>query len=171
MDLSTPIEYLKGIGPERSQLIKNVLGISTVEDFLYFFPLRYLDKSKVYRVADLMEENVEIQLKGRIYDLKEITYGRGQKRLSAKFRDETGALDLVWFQYTQWLKDQIPLNKELYIFGRVSLFGQQFSMAHPEIELEEKREKELRLRPIYPSSEKITKRGLNQKFFQASSSR
>ena len=166
MDLSTPIEYLKGIGPERSKLIKNVLGISTVEDFLYFFPLRYLDKSKVYRVADLKEENIEIQLKGRIYDLKEITYGRGQKRLSAKFRDETGALDLVWFQYTQWLKDQIPLNKELYIFGRVSLFGQQFSMAHPEIELEEKREKELRLRPIYPSSEKITKRGLNQKFFQ-----
>ena len=166
MDLSTPIEYLKGIGPERSKLIKNVLGISTVEDFLYFFPLRYLDKSKIYRVADLKEENIEIQLKGRIYDLKEITYGRGQKRLSAKFRDETGALDLVWFQYTQWLKDQIPLNKELYIFGRVSLFGQQFSMAHPEIELEEKREKELRLRPIYPSSEKITKRGLNQKFFQ-----
>ena len=166
MDLSTPIEYLKGIGPERSKLIKNVLGISTVEDFLYFFPLRYLDKSKVYRVADLKEENVEILLKGRIYDLKEITYGRGQKRLSAKFRDETGALDLVWFQYSQWLKDQIPLNKELYIFGRVSLFGQQFSMAHPEIELEEKREKELRLRPIYPSSEKITKRGLNQKFFQ-----
>jgi len=166
LDLSTPIEYLKGIGPERSKLIKNVLGISTVEDFLYFFPLRYLDKSKVYRVADLKEENIEIQLKGRIYDLKEITYGRGQKRLSAKFRDETGALDLVWFQYTQWLKDQIPLNKELYIFGRVSLFGQQFSMAHPEIELEEKREKELRLRPIYPSSEKITKRGLNQKFFQ-----
>lgn len=166
MDLSTPIEYLKGIGPERSKLIKNVLGISTVEDFLYFFPLRYLDKSKIYRVADLKEENVEIQLKGRIYDLKEITYGRGQKRLSAKFRDETGVLDLVWFQYSQWLKDQIPLNKELYIFGRVSLFGQQFSMAHPEIELEEKREKELRLRPIYPSSEKITKRGLNQKFFQ-----
>ena len=166
MDLSTPIEYLKGIGPERSKLIKNVLGISTVEDFLYFFPLRYLDKSKVYRVADLKEENVEIQLKGKIHDLKEITYGRGQKRLSAKFRDETGALDLVWFQYSQWLKDQIPLNKELYIFGRVSLFGQQFSMAHPEIELEEKREKELRLRPIYPSSEKITKQGLNQKFFQ-----
>ena len=166
MDLSTPIEYLKGIGPERSKLIKNVLGISTVEDFLYFFPLRYLDKSKIYRVADLKEENVEIQLKGKIYDLKEITYGRGQKRLSAKFRDETGVLDLVWFQYSQWLKDQIPLNKELYIFGRVSLFGQQFSMAHPEIELEEKREKELRLRPIYPSSEKITKRGLNQKFFQ-----
>jgi len=166
LDLSTPIEYLKGIGPERSKLIKNVLGISTVEDFLYFFPLRYLDKSKIYRVADLKEENVEIQLKGRIYDLKEITYGRGQKRLSAKFRDETGVLDLVWFQYSQWLKDQIPLNKELYIFGRVSLFGQQFSMAHPEIELEEKREKELRLRPIYPSSEKITKRGLNQKFFQ-----
>lgn len=137
-----------------------------MEDFLHFYPLRYLDKSKVYRVMDLQEGEVELQLKGKITDLKEISYGKNQKRLSAKFRDDTGVIDLVWFQYSQWLRDQIPLNREVYIFGRINLFGQQFSMAHPEIELEEKREQEIRLRPIYPSSEKITKRGLNQKFFQ-----
>lgn len=164
--LSSSIEFIKGIGSERAKIIQKVLGISTVEDFLHFYPIRYLDKSKVYQISDLKEDNVELQLKGKITDLKEVTYGKGQKRLTAKFRDQTGSIDLVWFKYSQWLKEQIPLLREVYIFGRINLFGQSFSMAHPEIELEEKREKESRLRPIYPSSEKITKRGLNQKFFQ-----
>lgn len=166
MNLDTSIEFLKGIGTERAKLIKNVLGIATVEDFLHFFPIRYLDKSKVYTIADIKDENVEIQLKGRITELQEVTYAKGKKRLSGKFADGTGTLDLVWFQYTKWMLEQIPINKEIYIFGRVSAFNHQFSMAHPEIEPEEKKSAEERLRPIYPSSEKLTKRGLNQKFFQ-----
>ncbi|MDO4225159.1 MAG: ATP-dependent DNA helicase RecG, partial [Bergeyella zoohelcum] len=166
MTIETSIEYLKSIGPERAKLIKNTLDISSVEDFLYFYPIRYLDKSKVYQIKDLSEnENIELQLKGLIYDLKEITTGK-MKRLTAKFRDATGVMDLVWFQYTNWLKEQIPQNKVVYIFGKINRFNLQFSMAHPEIELEEKKDKEYRLRPIYPSSEKLTKRGLNQKFFQ-----
>ena len=146
------------------------MNISTVEDFLNFYPIRYLDKSKTYLIHDLKQEQseVEIQLKGKISDLKEITYGKGQKRLTAKFHDQTGNIDLVWFQYSQWLKEQIPLFREVYIFGKINFFGQNLSvsMAHPEIELEENKTKESRLRPIYPSSEKLTKRGLNQKFFQ-----
>lgn len=164
MSLETSIEFLNGIGPERAKIIQKILGLYTIEDFLHFYPIRYLDKSKTYQIIDLKEDNIEIQLKGKIVDLKEITYGKNQKRLSAKFKDSTGSIDLVWFQYSQWLKDQIPLNREIYIFGKVNLFGQQFSMAHPEIETEKK--EETRLRPIYPSSEKLTKRGLNQKFFQ-----
>ena len=146
------------------------MNISTVEDFLNFYPIRYLDKSKIYLIRDLKQEQseVEIQLKGKISDLKEIIYGKGQKRLIAKFHDQTGSIDLVWFQYSQWLKEQIPLFREVYIFGKINFFGQNLSvsMAHPEIELEENKTKESRLRPIYPSSEKLTKRGLNQKFFQ-----
>ncbi len=146
------------------------MNISTVEDFLNFYPIRYLDKSKTYLIRDLKQEqsDVEIQLKGKISNLKEITYGKGQKRLTAKFHDQTGSIDLVWFQYSQWLKEQIPLFREVYIFGKINFFGQNLSisMAHPEIELEENKTKESRLRPIYPSSEKLTKRGLNQKFFQ-----
>lgn len=142
-----------------------MLGISTVEDFLNFYPIRYLDRSKVYKIKDLKEDLPDVQLKGIITEIKEIGAGRG-KRLSGKFQDETGTIDLVWFQYSQWMKEQIPINRELYIFGKVALFNNQFSMAHPEIEVEEKKEKEERLRPIYPSSEKLTKRGLNQKFFQ-----
>lgn len=166
MDLTTSIEFLKGIGPERAKLISKVFDVNTVEDFLSFYPIRYIDKSKTYQITDLKEENTEIQLKGRISDLQEITYGKGNKRLSAKFSDGTGSMDLVWFQYSQWLKEQIPINRDLYIFGKVSLFNQQFSMAHPEIEIDEKKQEETRLKPIYPSSEKLTKRGLNQKFFQ-----
>ncbi|MEG1590124.1 ATP-dependent DNA helicase RecG [Chryseobacterium sp.] len=165
MTLETPIEYVKGIGPERAKLIKNVLGISIVEDLLNFYPIRYLDKNKVYKIAQLQESNLEIQLKGKISNVQEILTGK-VKRLTAKFNDDTGSMDLVWFQYSKWLKEQLPVNREVFIFGKINAFNNQFSMPHPEIELDENKEKDNRLRPIYPSSEKLTKRGLNQKFFQ-----
>ncbi len=165
MNLETSIEYVKGIGPEKAKLIKNVLGISNVEDLLNFYPLRYLDKSKIHKVFNLQESSLEIQLKGKITHIQEIQTGK-TKRLAAKFNDETGSMDLVWFQYSKWLKEQIPINKELYIFGKINVFNNQYSMPHPEIEVEEKKENDVRLKPIYPSSEKLTKRGLNQRFFQ-----
>ena len=165
MTLETSIEYVKGIGPEKAKLIKSVLGISTVEDLLNFFPIRYLDKSKVHKIAQLGELSTDVQLKGRITNIQEIQTGK-TKRLSAKFNDDTGSMDLVWFQYSKWLKEQLPVNKEVYIFGKINVFNHQFSMPHPEIEIEEKKDTEKRLRPIYPSSEKLTKRGLNQRFFQ-----
>ena len=163
--LDSSIEFLKGIGPEKAKLIKNVLGISTVEDLLDFYPLRYLDKSKVHKISQLNNVSTDVQLKGKITSIQEIQTGK-IKRLSAKFNDDTGSMDLVWFQYSKWLKEQIPVNKEIYIFGKINVFNNQFSMPHPEIEVEEKKESDNRLRPIYPSSEKLTKRGLNQKFFQ-----
>ncbi len=166
MTLDTSIEFLKSIGPERAKMLKAVLGIATVEDFLNFFPIRYLDKSKTYQIKDLKENMPDIQLKGKIAHLQETGTGRS-RRLTAKFYDETGTMELVWFQYSQWLKEQIPVNRELFVFGKVNLFNNQFSMPHPEIEIEEKKEKEERLKPIYPSSEKLTKRGLNQKFFSS----
>ncbi|NML71616.1 ATP-dependent DNA helicase RecG [Chryseobacterium sp. RP-3-3] len=165
MELSTSIEYVKGIGPDRAKLIKSVLGLSTVDDLLNFYPLRYLDKSKVFKISQLEESSIEIQLKGRITQVQEVQTGK-TKRLSAKFNDDTGTMDLVWFQYSKWLKEQLPINREVYIFGKINVFNRQFSMPHPEIEIEEKKEGENRLKPIYPSSEKLTKRGLNQRFFQ-----
>lgn len=165
MTLETSIEYVKGIGPDRAKLIKSVLGLSTVDDLLNFYPLRYLDKSKVFKISQLEESSIEIQLKGRITQVQEVQTGK-TKRLSAKFNDDTGTMDLVWFQYSKWLKEQLPINREVYIFGKINVFNRQFSMPHPEIEIEEKKEGENRLKPIYPSSEKLTKRGLNQRFFQ-----
>lgn len=168
MTLDTSIEFLKGIGPERAKLLGDVLGLRTIEDLLNFFPIRYIDKSKTYLISELQpQELTEVQLKGRITDLEEITYGKFQKRLQGKFTDGSGTMDLVWFQYSKWLKEQIPLHHEVYIFGRITVFNTTFSMAHPEIEPIEQRKQETRLRPIYPSSEKLTKRGVTQKFFQS----
>lgn len=166
MTLETSIEFLKNIGTERAKLIKNVLGISTVEDLLTFYPLRYIDKSKIYKVGDLTKEpESDVQFKGKITDLQEVVYEKG-KRLSAKFRDGTGTMDLVWFRYTNWMKEAIPLNKELFIFGKVNLFNSYFSMPHPEIEADEKKALSGTLLPIYPGSEKLTKRGITNKLFQ-----
>ncbi|HOB25052.1 MAG TPA: DEAD/DEAH box helicase, partial [Kaistella sp.] len=167
MTLDSSIEFLKGIGPERAKFIRNVLGISTVEDLLTFYPLRYIDKSKIHKIGDLQEEpDAEIQLKGKITDIQEIGYGKGQKRMTAKLRDETGTLELVWFRYSKWMKEQIPLNREIFIFGKVNLFNGNFSMPHPEIEIDEKKALSGTLLPIYPGSEKLAKRGINNKFFQ-----
>ncbi|HCD9235364.1 TPA: ATP-dependent DNA helicase RecG [Elizabethkingia anophelis] len=165
MELSTPIEYLKGIGPERAKLIKNVLDLHKVEDFLTFYPIRYIDKSKLYKVGELREINNEIPLKGRITDIQEVAYAKG-RRMVAKFRDETGTMELVWFKYSKWLKEQIPLNTEVIIFGRVQVFNNVFSMPHPEIEKNENKENSPTLLPVYSSSEKLTKRGINNRFFQ-----
>ncbi|WP_024568927.1 ATP-dependent DNA helicase RecG [Elizabethkingia anophelis] len=165
MELSTPIEYLKGIGPERAKLIKNVLDLHKVEDFLTFYPIRYIDKSKLYKVGELREINNEIPLKGRITDIQEVAYAKG-RRMVAKFRDETGTMELVWFKYSKWLKEQIPLNTEVIIFGRVQIFNNVFSMPHPEIEKNENKENSPTLLPVYSSSEKLTKRGINNRFFQ-----
>ena len=138
-----------------------------MEDLLTFYPLRYIDKSKIHKIGDLQEEpDAEIQLKGKITDIQEIGYGKGQKRMTAKLRDETGTLELVWFRYSKWMKEQIPLNREIFIFGKVNLFNGNFSMPHPEIEIDEKKALSGTLLPIYPGSEKLAKRGINNKFFQ-----
>ena len=138
-----------------------------MEDLLTFYPLRYIDKSKIHKIGDLQEEpDAEIQLKGKITDIQEIGYGKGQKRMTAKLRDETGTLEMVWFRYSKWMKEQIPLNREIFIFGKVNLFNGNFSMPHPEIEIDEKKALSGTLLPIYPGSEKLAKRGINNKFFQ-----
>lgn len=166
MTLETSIEFLKGIATERAKLIKNVLGISTVEDLLTFYPIRYIDKSKIHKIGSLSRDSeTDIQLKGKITDIQEVSYDRG-KRLTAKFRDETGTMDLVWFRYTKWLQEAIPLNKEIFIFGKVNFFNGNFSMPHPEIETDEKKALSGTLLPVYPGSEKLTKRGITNKFFQ-----
>ena len=166
MTLETSIEFLKGIGTERAKLIRNVLGISTVEDLLTFYPIRYIDKSQIHKIGSLTKDSdADIQLKGKITDVQEVVYEKG-KRLTAKFRDETGTMDLVWFRYTKWMQEAIPLNQEIFIFGKINFFNGNFSMPHPEIELDEKKALSGTLLPVYPGSEKLTKRGITNKLFQ-----
>jgi ATP-dependent DNA helicase RecG len=164
--LGSPMAYIKGIGPERAKLIEAFLGLKVLEDLLEFFPLRYVDKRDIHLIKNLQEtDQIEIQLKGQITDLQEFVSNK-TKRLVGKFRDETGQIDLVWFSYSSWMKEKLPLNQEVVIFGKINQFNQSYSMVHPEVDLEEKHSQWQVLFPIYSGSEKLSKRGINNKTFQ-----
>lgn len=167
LSLNTPIEYLNGLGTEKAKLIKNHLNIYTCEDFLNYFPFRYIDKSKIYLVCQINNSStIEIQLKGRIIDIKEKVLKK-RKTLSAIFEDSSGKIELVWFKYTNWFMESIPLNVEVLIFGKINKFNGLLTMAHPEVEkFSEVNFKNVALDPVYSNSLKIQKRGINQRFIK-----
>ena len=162
--LNTSIEFLKGIGPNRAKLIKSELKISTFKDLLFQFPFRYIDKTSYHKIADIHSTNSEIQIIGKISDLKEVGSGN-KKRLVAKFVDNTGCIELVWFKTTKWLIDSIKLNTNYIAYGKLNSFKGNYSIAHPELELydEAKLKKRTKLNAVYPSSELLNKRGITNK--------
>jgi len=164
--LQSSIEYVKGIGTEKANLLKKQLNIYTCEDFLNYFPYRYVDKSKIYKINQIGVSSAEIQLKGKIVSLKESNINK-KNRLTGIFEDSTGKLELIWFNVTNWLIKSIPLNEEIILFGKVNAFNGKLTMAHPEIEKTvETKLSPIVLEPVYSSSEKIQKRGINQRFFK-----
>ena len=162
--LNTSIEFLKGIGPNRAKLIKSELKISTFKDLLFQFPFRYIDKTSYHKISDIHSTNSEIQIIGKISDLKEVGSGN-KKRLVAKFVDNTGCIELVWFKTTKWLIDSIKLNTNYIAYGKLNSFKGNYSIAHPELELydEAKLKKRTKLNAVYPSSELLNKRGITNK--------
>jgi len=162
--LQTPIDYLKGVGPNRADLLRKELGIHTYQDLINFFPNRYLDRTKYYKVTDLQRNTAEIQIIGEITKIQEVAQKRG-KRLVASFQDDTGTIDLVWFRGQKWIRDSLKLNKTYVIFGKTNWFNNRFNMPHPEMELLEEHEKSLRsaMQPVYPSTEKLTNKGISNR--------
>ena len=162
--LQTPIEYLKGIGPNRANLLKQELNIFTFQDLLHFFPNRYIDRSTFYKIKDLPQNTSEIQIKGKIIDLKMIPQKRG-KRLVATFNDGENNMELVWFRGHQWIKESLKLNVVYVIFGRLNWYGNRPNMPHPEMETLENFEKGFSktLQAIYPSTEKLLSKGISQR--------
>lgn len=138
--LQTPIEYLKGVGPNRADLLKKELGIHTFQDLIHLFPNRYLDRTKYYRIAELQDTQAEVQVVGRITHIKTVEQKRG-KRLVATFMDDTGQMELVWFRGHRWIRENLKLNVPYVIFGKINQFNNGFSMPHPEMELQEAHEK------------------------------
>lgn len=165
LELDTSIEFLKNIGPERAKLLNDALGIRTVEDFLFYFPFKFTDKTKIYKISELQQElSSEVLLKGRISALREV--GEGYKRrLTARFQDEGGSLELVWFRYKNWLIAQIPTDREVLVYGKPNFFNHSISIAHPEIEIPKGNLEDHSLMPVYSLPEKLKKRGFNQAFF------
>ena len=160
IQLQTPISYLKGVGPARGELLGSELGIYTCADLANLFPNRYIDRSRFYKIAELNDNALEVQLVGRVTSLKTVAQKRGS-RLVAQFADETGTMELVWFRGTKWIRDTIKLNTPYVIFGRVNRFKGIYSMPHPEMELVADFKKSLRgsLQPVYPSTEKLANKG------------
>lgn len=160
--LQTPIEFLKGVGPNRGDLLRKELGIRFYEDLIQHYPNRYIDRTRYYKINELRNQPAEVQLIGKIINIKIVEQKRG-KRLVATFVDETGQMELVWFQGHKWIKDSLQINVPIVIFGKCTVFNYVFTMSHPEIELFSEHEKSLRsaLQPIYPSTETLTNRGVS----------
>jgi ATP-dependent DNA helicase RecG len=163
--LETPIEYLKGVGPNRGALLRKELGIFKYGDLVNFFPNRYIDRTRYYKINELQNNIAEVQIIGKIINIKTVEFGRNQKRLVATFVDDTGQMDLNWFQGHKWIKESLKLNEVIVIFGKCTQYGSQYSMAHPEIELLSEHEKSLRsaMQPVYPSTEALTNRGITNR--------
>ncbi|MGL2966748.1 ATP-dependent DNA helicase RecG [Flavobacterium sp. XGLA_31] len=163
--MQTPIEYLKGVGPQRGELLRKELGIHRYEDLVNFFPNRYIDRTRYYKINELQKSDSEVQLIGKIINIKTVEFGKAKKRLVATFIDDTGEMDLVWFQGHKWIRDSLKLNVPYVIFGKTTSFGNTFNMAHPEMELLNEHEQNLRsaMQPVYPSTETLTNRGISNR--------
>ncbi|MGB3591018.1 MAG: ATP-dependent DNA helicase RecG [Nonlabens sp.] len=157
--LKSPIEYLKGVGPERAKLLKSELNIHSYGDLANFFPSRYIDKTRYYKIQELVPELAQVQIIGKIINLKTVTTGK-QNRLVATFRDETGTMELVWFKSHKFFRDSLKINEAYVAFGKVSRFGFIYSIAHPELELLADHHSKPRqaMAPVYPSTEMLAKR-------------
>ena len=165
--LQTSIEYLKGIGPNRAALLREELGIRTYQDLLHFFPNRYIDRSRFYAINQLPQNNAEVQVKGKIIQIKTVPQKRG-KRLVAVFSDGRSQMELVWFRGHKWIQEQLKLNTPYVAFGRLSWFGSKANMPHPELTLEAEYEASNigALHPVYPSTEKLINKGVTQRIMK-----
>ena len=160
--LNTSIEYLKGVGPQRAQLLQSELGIFSFQDLLEHFPFRYLDRSTYHSVEEAPFVDNYVQLKGKITGLREIGTGR-HKKLFARFTDNTGSIDLVWFQGIQWIKPNLKPDIEYQIFGKPKLYVNQWNIPHPELAIYSEVRNKTGLQAFYPSTEKLTSKGLHSK--------
>ena len=162
--LQTPIDYLKGVGPNRAELLRSELGIHTYQDLINLFPTRYIDRTQFYKINQLQRNNADVQVIGQITDVKEVPQKRG-KRLVARLKDDTGDMELVWFRGHKWIRESLKFDKEYVIFGKTNWFNGKYNMPHPEMELLEDYKKNLRsaMQPIYPSTEKLSNKGISNR--------
>ncbi len=165
--LQTEIKFLTGIGPKRADLLNRELNIHTFEDLLYHFPYRYIDRSRFYKISEISSQQPYIQIRGRISSL-EVTGPRYKKRLIAKFSDDTGTIDLVWFKGVSWIRETLKKDREYVAFGKPNLHGRQLNLVHPELEEAEKYVKQLSsgLQAMYSTTEKLKKNYLTSRTIQ-----
>ncbi len=160
--LQTPIEYLKGVGPQRAELLKKELAIFTFEDLLNHFPFRYVDRSTYHTIRDLHYADGAVQLRGYIIDVQATGTGRG-KRLTAKFQDSTGIIELIWFQGINWILPSLKKGVEFQVYGKGKLYNNKWTIAHPEIVEYATVKHEVGMQGVYSTTEKLNEKGLHSK--------
>lgn len=163
--LETPIEFLKGVGPKRAEVMRQEFNVFTFGDLLQYYPYRHIDKSKIYHISDIQSEGAYIQLKGRIVS-SEIVGQQRAKRLVCRFMDETGSIELVWFNGIRWVQDVIRENHEFIVFGKPTQFNHRWNITHPEL-IDPKTQSETTVptsfQPLYNTSDKAKRAGLDSK--------
>ena len=161
--LQKSIIYLNGVGPNRQKILKEEFGISTIQDLLNFFPNRYIDRGRFYKINELTNSNSEIQIIGSITKIIK-SNTNNKSKLIAKFEDDTGIIELIWFRGHKWIGSNIKIHTPYVIFGKINYFNGIFSMAHPEMELlkDFKIKKRVNFNSVYPSTEKSINSGITQ---------
>ena len=160
--LDRPIEYLKGIGPQRAEVLKKELNIFLYKDLLTYFPFRYVDRTKFHTISQASDEMPFIQLRGFLLKM-ELIGQKNTKRLVVLFKDNTGIIELVWFKSYNWVSKQLKLGSEYIVFGKPSLFNGKFNIPHPEISIitEDLLKQQSAFQSVYNSTEKLKLFGLD----------
>jgi ATP-dependent DNA helicase RecG len=162
--LSTPIEFLKGVGPLRGELLRKDLNIHTFGDLIQHYPFRYVDRSVFHRIAELTEDLQHAQLRGVLGPVRTVGEKQG-RRLTATLSDPSGSIDLVWFKGIRWLQGSLKPGHEYVVFGKPAVFKGRFNLAHPELELAATWDDglEAALQPVYSTTEKLIAKGLTSR--------
>ncbi len=162
--MNSPIEYLKGVGPQRGELLRKELEISTYEDLLYHYPFRYFDRTRITKIAEINMTTEYVQLAGKVVNIAEEGEGR-KRRLTATLYDDTGRLQLVWFQSLTWAKKFLEEYGQYVVFGKVNFFGGEVSISHPEIEPLSQATALGGMQPVYSTTNKLNARGITNRSF------
>jgi len=158
------IKFLTGVGPKRAELLYSELGVNTFHDLLYYFPYKYVDRTKFYTIREINGNMPYVQVIGKIVSFEKV--GEGSKtRLSAVFADKTGTLELIWFKGIKWVMQNVQKNKAYILFGKPSLFSGRLNIVHPELdEITDAEEKVTgSIQAFYNTSEKMKKNYLSSK--------
>ncbi len=161
--LQQDIQFLPGVGPKRADLLRQELQINTFEDLLTYYPFRYVDRSRFYRISEITSDMPQIQIRGKIVGYAAVGKGRG-KRLTADFTDGSGQIQLVWFKGAKWIPENYPVGKELVVFGKPTVYQRKLNVVHPELEDPGKKHVvSSKLQSVYSTTEKLKDRYLTSK--------
>lgn len=162
--LDQDIMYLPGVGPRKKEILSKELNINTFGDLLEYYPYKYVDRTQIYRIAQLQGDMPYVQLKGRILSFEEFDMGPRRKRLVAHFSDGWNVADLVWFQGVKYILNTYKVGLDYIVFGKPSMYGGRFQIAHPDIdEVTELKLTEMGMQPHYGTSERMKKAGITSR--------